>query len=164
MLKKRMKFGAMSEKTDHYQKTVRVHYVYLALALGFLLLSACLWFFFGSFNTTFTGYGQCFGENRNLILVPMTKIDQVHPGMQIWVGNSRGEVEDAIELYYLDYEDICGLGGPSVAEAMTNGDHDQVFGEFSVSLPDLPRGVFTYSIVVDTKTPYEHYFGGEQNP
>lgn len=164
MLKKRMKFGAMNIKTDHYQKTVRIHYSHIVFVLIFLLLSAGFWFFFGSFNTTITGYGQCFGGNKSLILVPMTKIDQIHPGMQIWVGNSRGEVANEIDAYYLDYEDICGIVGSFVAEAATNGDHDQIFGEFHASLPDLPRGIFTYSIVTDTKTPYEHYFGGEQNP
>ena len=162
MLKKRTIFGAMNEKTDHYQKTVRVRYGYLALALGFLLLSAGLWFFLGSFNTTLTGYGQNFGGDRNLILVPITKLDQIHPGIQIWAGNSRGEVTDAVEDYYFKYEDICALSNAAIAEAVTNGDHDQVFVEFYASLPDLPNEFFTYSIVLDTKTPYEYFFGGDR--
>lgn len=152
----------MNEKTDHYQRTVRVRYGYIAVSLGLLLLSAGLWFFFGSFNTTLTGYGQNFGGNRNLIMVPITKIDQICPGMQIWVGNSRGEVTEMANDYYFHYEDICALSSTAIAELLTNGDHDQVFVEFYASLPDLPNGLFSYSIVLDTETPYEHFFGGDR--
>ena len=160
--KRRLNFGTMNEKSDHYQKSVCVRYRYIIPVLVFLLFTFGLWFFFGAFNTTLTGYGQCFGENRNLILIPITKIDQIHPGIHVWVGNSRGEVTDAVADCYFDYEDICNLNGASVAEIITSGNHDQIFGEFYVSLPDLPLGIFPYSIVINTETPYEHFFGGDQ--
>lgn len=151
----------MSEKTDYYLKTVRIRYWLIWLAVAIVVASGILWFFLGSYNITVSGYGQVFSDTRQVYAVRMEQVDALKPGMEIWVGNARGKIENINYDILINYSDLCEIYGKDIIDR-TDIDENDVFYAFTATIPGISIGTHNYSVVAKTMTPYEYISGGTQ--
>lgn len=152
----------MSEKTDQTLKTVRIRYWSIVAAIAVMIVSLVLWFFHGSYDITVTGRGQIYSQSKGAFFAPVGEIDDLSPGMQVWIGNSRGEITKVIYNEYLNYDILYDLYGDDLEDDLWINDRDMTYCLFYADVSNVPLGYCTYSVTVRTKTPFEHYFGGDE--
>ena len=145
------------DKTDSYLRTQRIR-IWLVILAGLILASGVLaWLFFGTYNITVSGYAQVVKNANTYCVVSSTDIDKVKPGMTAWVDNFCGTVIN-IEEDLITYDQIVYLYGYSSKHLHVKEDETYYFVDLDITEAD--SGYRKYTIITDTVTPFEYFFGG----
>ena len=145
------------DKTDSYLRTQRIR-IRLVVLAGLILVSGMLfWFFFGAVNITVSGYVQTVRGVCAYCAVPSADIDKVELGMTGWVDQYKGTVTH-IDEKYTTYDEIESLYGYSAKHFHAKKDETYYFVRLDIT--EANSGYSRFTIITDTVTPFEYYFGG----
>lgn len=156
MSKKKIR-STVTDGTDRYLRVQRVRGWIILLAVIFLMIGGMVWLFFGSYNITVTGYAQILGKTCAFCAVPASDIDKVEPGMTVWADNCSGAVTRIEEAYYT-YDQLINMYGHS-ADYM-HFKENEVYYFADADIKEEFSGYSKYTIIIDTVTPFEFFFGG----
>lgn len=145
------------DRTDSYLRTQRIR-VWLVILAGLVLVSGVLiWMFFGAINITVSGYTETIKDKCAYCAVSSADIDRVKLGMTGWVDHRKGTVTN-IEEKYSTYDEIVSLYGYSAKNFHIKEDESYYFVELDIT--EANSGYSRFTIITDTVTPFEYYFGG----
>ena len=145
------------DKTDRYLRTQKIR-VWLVVLAGLVLVSGMLvWLFFGAINITVSGYAETIKDVCTYCAVPSEDIDRVQLGMTGWVDHYKGTVTHMDENYST-YDEIVILYGFSAERFHVKQDETYYFVELDIT--EANSGYSRFTIITDTVTPFEYYFGG----
>ena len=149
--------NAPFDKTDYYLRTQRIRGWIVNFAVGIIIAGMSAWLFFGSRNITVTGYAQILADMETCCVVSGSDIDKVKPGMTVWVANIKGQIIKIEESEYTS-DQLRSLYGDFFRYMQP--EKDMVYYLAYADIRKDRSEQSSYTIITDTVTPFEYFFGG----